>query len=156
MQKRLLLLSGICSLFLVMSSCSKDDDNDNPPQTTNTQLLTKAMWKFDKAEASGVDVTSQLPSCVIDNTITFTSTEERKGTGIADEGASKCGASQNTSFSWTLNSAETTLTSDKPLFSGGSGDFTIVSLTETTFVSTQMMTVPGFPAPMNVKITMKH
>lgn len=157
MKKRLLLLAGICSVFLVITSCSKSDNNDDgqlPP--TKTELLTKATWKFNKAEASGIDVTNQLPDCLTDNTITFNSSEERKGTGVADEGATKCGAAQNTSFSWTLNSAETTLTSDKALFTGGSTDFAIVSLTETEFVTTQVMTVPGFPAPMNVKLTMKH
>lgn len=157
MKKRLLLLTGVSALFLVITSCSKsDNDDDGPKAPTKTELLTKAAWKFNKAEAGGIDVTDQLPDCLVDNTITFNSSEERKGTGVADEGAEKCGATQNTSFSWTLNSTETTLTSDKALFTGGSTDFTIVSLTESEFVTTQVMTVPGFPAPMNVKLTMKH
>lgn len=157
MQKRLLLLSGIFSILVLSIGCSKDDDDPPPQQTTKTELLVKATWKLEKAEAAGFgDVTNQLEDCMKDDQITFTSTANRKGTGVADEGAVKCGAAQQTTFNWTLNDTETTLTSDKPLFSGGSGDFTIVSLNETNLVVKQQMTFPGAPGPITVTLTLKH
>ena len=157
MQKRLLLFSGILSVLIFSIGCSKDDDDPTPPQTTKTELLVKAAWKLEKAEADGIgDVTDMLEDCMTDNVLTFTSTANRQGTGIADEGPLKCYATQQTTFNWTLNAAETTLTSDQPLFKGGSGDFTVVSLTETNFVAKQQMTIPGAPVPFMVTLTLKH
>ncbi len=157
MQKRLLLLSGILSVLILSIGCSKDDDDPTPPQTTKTELLVKGPWLLLKAEAAGIgDVTDQLEDCMKDNILTFTSTANRQGTGIADEGALKCYATQQTAFTWTLDAAETTLTSDKPLFTGGSLDFTVVSLNETNLVVKQQMTIPGAPMPFMVTLTLKH
>ncbi len=158
MQKRnLLLLSCLVSSILLFNSCSKDD-SDPPAAKTKTELLTKATWKFEKAEAAIVgDITGNLEACNKDNTITFTATANAKGTGVADEGPTKCDPAdpQSATFNWTLENNETQLNSDKPLFPGGSGVFNIISLTETNLVVSQQMTIP--PAPTTtVTITLKH
>jgi hypothetical protein len=150
------LITGLFSFLLILAGCSKDDDAP-PTNKTKTELLTQASWKFEKAEAATFgDVSNQIDDCIKDNIITFTATANATGTGIADEGTTKCGATQQTTFNWTLDNNETKLTSDKPLFTGGSGEFTIVTLTETNLVVSQQMTIPGIPAPINVTLTLKH
>lgn len=158
MINRLISFASLLILAAILNiNCSKDEADPPPSAKTKTELITKAAWKFEKAEEANLgDVTDQLDDCIKDNTITFTSTANAKGTGVADEGAIKCGASQQTAFNWTLDNNETKLTSDKPLFTGGSGEFTIVSLTETNLVVSQQMTIPGIPVPVNVTLTLKH
>ncbi len=151
------LTSFLILIAFIHINCSKEE-NTAPAAKTKTELLTKATWKFEKAEAAIFgDVSGNIEACNKDNTITFTSTANNKGTGIADEGGTKCNAAtpQSATFNWTLENNETQLNSDKPLFPGGSGVFTIVSLTETNLVVSQQMTIP--PAPTTtVTITLKH
>ena len=158
MKKRLISLTSLVILVAILHiSCSKEDDAA-PAAKTKTELLTKATWKFEKAEAAIFgDISGNIEDCNKDNTITFTSTANNKGTGIADEGATKCNGAnpQSTTFNWTLENNETKLVSDKPLFPGGSGEFTLVSLTETNLVVSQQMTIPPAPTTM-VTITLKH
>ena len=157
MQKRSILASLClaCCLF-ILSHCSKNDDDD--PGTNKTELLTKSSWKFQKAEAGGVgDVSSQIDQCIKDNIVTFVSTTANAGTGTLDEGATRCdsGDQQIIPFTWTLESNETILKSSVPFFPGGSGQFTVVSLTATNLVVSQQMTIAPYPTT-TVTLTLQH
>lgn len=158
MKKRLISLTSLVILVAILHiSCSKED-NPPPAAKTKTELITTGTWKFEKAEAAILgDISGSLEACNKDNTIAFTSTSNNKGTGIADEGGTKCNAAnpQTVAFNWTLENNETKLVSDKPLFPGGSGEFTIVSLTESNLVVSQPMTIPPVPTT-TVTITLKH
>jgi len=134
------------------TGCSKDDDDDNPAPKTNTELLTTGTWKFSDAKVNGTSVSSFLETCQKDNILTFLPA----GTGTAGEGATKCNASDPDSnpFNWSFQTNETVLFVSTPFFTGGSSTFTIVSLTETQLVLSQMITISGFP--QNAEITFIH
>ena len=153
MLKRLVTYAGLFALVAMLNiNCSKDDD-EPPTAKTKTELITKATWKFEKAIATpGGDISNNdLLKCYIDNTITFTS--DLKGTIV--DGGVQCSTAAPSPFSWSFQNSETVLHLSFTLFSGGSPDFTIVSLTETNLVLSQQMTFPGFP-PTTVEITFKH
>lgn len=121
------------SLLFVAVSCQKESD----PPKTKTELLTTGTWKFSSATSSGVDVSGLLQSCQKDNTYTFAV----GGTGTADEGATKCNGSdpQTSAFTWAWLSNETMLQISATLFSGATGDVTLVSLTETELVGSMVI-----------------
>ena len=149
MKKQLLYTSLIItiSLFLI-PGCGKDDP---APQKTKTQLITQSSWKFDKALSGGIDVSAFVPACWKDNIATFAT----NGSGILDESTTVCSPSVAGAFTWAFQSSETVLHLSAPLFPGGANDFTLVSLTETNLVVSQMITIP--PAgPQNVEFTFKH
>lgn len=124
----------LCTSFFILS-CKKNDT----PQKTKTELLTTGSWKFSSATSGGIDVSGGLQSCQKDNIYTFAA----GGTGTIDEGASKCNAGdpQTSAFTWAWLSSETMLQVSAPLFSGTTGDITIVSLTETELIGS--MTISG-------------
>jgi hypothetical protein len=134
--KILLPIATISLAFtLFISSCGKDD---NPaPAKTNTELLTQNTWRFSTATASGIDISSQIPTCQKDNVYTFTTA----GTGTADEGATKCNAGdpQSNPFTWNFASMESVLHISTTLFTGGSNDLNIVTLSETQLVLSQTL-----------------
>jgi hypothetical protein len=136
--------------FLFTSGCNKNN-NPAPPAPTKTQLITQAPWKFDHATAGGIDISSQINACYKDNIATFSP----NGTMTLDEGANVCSPSTAGPYTWAFQSNETVLHLSAPIFSGGSGDFTIVSLTSTNLVVSQVMTVPPNP-PTTVVVTFKH
>ena len=124
---------------------------------TKTELITQSSWKFDKATAVGLgDISSQVPACIKDNIYVFAS----NGTGSINESANICAPSTAGNFTWSLQSNETMLQLSAALFPGGSSDFTLISLTETNLVISQMMTLPSTPPlpplTVNVEITLKH
>jgi hypothetical protein len=134
------LLSFLMFSILISSSCNKDDDS--PPPKTKTQLISQSTWKFSGATVGGNDVSAFLQTCQKDNILTFSATG---GTGTLDEGATKCnsGDPQTNPFTWNFLNSETELFISATLFSGGSSTFTLVSLTETTLVLSQVITVSG-------------
>jgi hypothetical protein len=148
MQKLLVAFSaGFFLLATLFISCSKGSN-----AKTKTQLLTQSSWKFDKAVAVGIgDISSQVPSCLKDNLISF----QANGNGSVEESTDVCVPSTAGNFTWSFQTNETVLQLSTPLFPGGSGDFDIKSLTETTFVISQQMTFAPLPA-MTVEITLKH
>lgn len=139
-------------LFLtstILLSCQKDAA---PPQKTKTELITQGSWKFDHATASGAgDISSSINSCLKDNIITFMS----GGSVNVDEGTDVCSPPYSGSNTWVFQSNETIVHLSAPLFPGGSNDFTLVSLTETNLVLSQVMTIPPYPST-TVEITFKH
>ena len=129
-------------LCLILASCKKSGH-----VKTNTELITQSSWKFDHATASGFgDISSQIPACYKDNIVAFVS----NGTGTVDESTNVCSPSNAGSFTWSFQSNETMLHLSTVLFSGGSGDFTIVSLTETDLVVSQAVVLPP---PNSIQVT---
>ena len=121
---------------LIGTSCGKD--STPVPPKTKTQLLTTGTWKFSSATANGTDITNQNPPfepCKKDNILNFAST----GSGNINEGASKCNPADatDTPFTWNWASNETILHISTPLFTGGSSDFTLESISETQLIVTQ-------------------
>jgi len=131
------------------SACKKDSNNDKPK--TKTDLLTQASWKFSSASASGLDVSSQIPDCYKDNTYTFVA----DGSGSTNESTNVCSPTTAGPFTWSFMNNETTLHISTPLFTGGSSDFTIMSLTETNLIVSQTMTIAPLP-PTTVQVTFVH
>jgi hypothetical protein len=138
--KRLNLATlAVLSMSIFFSACSKSDSNT---PKTKTQLLTQASWKFSNAKVNGADVSSLIQTCQKDNILTFSSTG---GSGTLDEGPVKCNSSdpQTTNFTWSFTNNEGTLHVSQVFFTGGSSDFTIVSLTETELVVSQIINISG-------------
>lgn len=135
MKKSLALLLLLPVIFFI-TSCEKEKDN-NPTPKTKTELLTTGTWKFSSATSSGIDVSAALQSCQKDNIYQFNT----GGTGSIDEGATKCnsGDPQTSALTWAWLSNETKLQLSAPLFSGTSGDVTLVSLTETELIGSMVI-----------------
>ncbi len=146
---------SIFAILLLVSlyfpSCKKSSDNTT--SKSNTELLTQSSWKFDNAKVSGVDVSAYLQPCQKDNILIFAATG---GTGSLDEGATRCNLNdpQTTTFTWNFASNETVLHVSTVLFTGGSSDFTIVTLSDTQLVLSQNITVSG--STQNAVVTFKH
>ncbi|HEX6190761.1 MAG TPA: lipocalin family protein [Chitinophagaceae bacterium] len=151
MKNRLTLWTiSLFALLIVLPGCDKDDD-DPPTTKTKTELLTTGTWKFSTATSSGVDVSSQIPACIRDNVYTFVA----GGNGSFNEGAAKCNSTdpQTPTFTWNFASNETVLHVSALLLPGGSNDFTIVSISETQLVISQVITIG---IPMTVIVTLVH
>jgi len=146
-----ILVSVFCFTASIFSSCDKNE-TPTPPPPSKTDYVTKSTWKFSSARANGIDVTSQIPACFKDNTITFVAS----GTGTISEGANICSPAAPASFTWTFQSSETQINLSTPLITGGSGLFTIVSLSDVTLVVSQNMTIPPSTTPINAEITFIH
>ena len=153
---------GLYSFLLIGISlqlaCSKDDPPAGP---SKTELITKAAWKYD---TGGVDankdgfVDTNLPpgyvlSCNTDNTLTF----NNDGTGVVDEGATKCDAAepQTRDFTWTFTNNETHINFPTLVFNGLTGDVTIKTLTDTKLELLKEVNI-GAPSTVNVIISFKH
>lgn len=125
----------VVAVIFISTGCKKK--HDDTPAKTKTQLITQGTWKFSSATSGGFDISGLLQSCQKDNTLTF----QANGSGTIDEGASKCNAGdpQSNPFTWNFANSENTLHVSTVLFSSGSNDFTIVSLTETQLVGSQVI-----------------
>jgi hypothetical protein len=144
-----------------LTSCKKDKDNEK----TNTEKLTEAPWKYDKAEADldkdgKADVPipdSEIEICERDNVITFMA----NGSGTIDEGQIKCDAGdpQSMAFSWTFKDGEKIITFPTAIITGVDGDVKVISLTATAMVLSKEVPnpgIPGVPASVNFILTLKH
>ncbi|MEK7226425.1 MAG: hypothetical protein AAB221_12205 [Bacteroidota bacterium] len=140
MKKQILhFLVAACFITLISVSCNKDDNNTTPAKT-KTQLIMQGSWSFDKIFQGTTDVTLGTPACYKDNVVTFTTTTN----GTVNEGANICASPAPATFTWSWNSGETILQLNTSFFPGGSTNFTLVSLTETALVVSQ---VANFGAP---------
>ncbi|MDP4261080.1 MAG: hypothetical protein Q8941_01000 [Bacteroidota bacterium] len=150
MRKQLLLAPAFLVIaFAVVTGCGKD--KTSAPAKTKTDLLCQSSWKFDHATAGGVDISSSINACLKDNIATFSSNKNV----VLDEGTNVCSTSYAGTYTWDLQSSETILHISGIIFPGGSNDFTLVSLTETNLVVSQVMTISPFP-PTTVEVTFKH
>jgi len=139
----------IISLSLFFAACSKSNSSSSK---TKTELISQSSWKFSNAKVSGADVSAFLQTCQKDNILVFAAA----GTGTLDEGATKCnsGDPQSNPFTWNFATNETVLHVSAVLFTGGSSDFDIVSLTDTQLVLSQNITVSG--SAQNAVVTFIH
>lgn len=147
------------AIWLLMA-CKKDENNG----PTNTQMLSSSPWKY---ESGGVDQDKNgtieisfaavgiLQPCILDNTATFNS----NGTGVTDEGATKCSvvAPQTAPFTWSFTNSETAINITGSVLGLG-GTFKIASLTSTKFSLTKDTTIIFGSTPANVAliVNMQH
>ena len=102
--------------------------------------------------AGSFDVSGQINACFKDNIATFTSA----GNMTLDESVNVCSPqSYAGSYTWSFQTNETMLHLSAAIFTGGSNDFTLVSLDATNLVVSQVMTVAPNP-PTTVTVTFKH
>jgi hypothetical protein len=142
-------LTFLAIAFVFITGCEKE--KDPAPAPTKTQLISQAPWKFEKAMASGTDISGSVNACFKDNIATFTSA----GNMTLDEATTVCSPSYAGPYTWTFQSSETILHLSAPIFTGGSNDFTLVSVNAMNLVVSQVMTVAPYP-PTAVEVTFKH
>ena len=150
MKKQVLWIIAAALIFTpAIPACKKDD---TPAAKTKTELISLSLWKFDNAKVGTSDVTAFLKTCEKDNTIVFNA----NGSGTIDEGATKCNAGdpQSRTFTWSFLSSETLLQINTPLFAGGTGNITLVTLTETQLTGSQNIDVNG--TSQTAIVTFKH
>ena len=138
----------IATALIFTPACKKD----HTTAKTKTELISLSVWKFDNAKVSGNDVSAFLKPCEKDNTIVFNA----NGSGTIDEGATKCnsGDPQTRPFTWSFLTNETLLQINTPLFAGGTGNITLVTLTETQLIGSQNIDVNG--TSQTAVVTFKH
>lgn len=121
---------------------------------SNTDLITQSSWKFQSATVGGVDVGYLLDSCEKDNILTFKS----DGSGVEDEGATKCSttAPQSNNFTWSFTNNESVLhVSDLSLF-GVNSDCTLKGINETQLILAQTVILPGSVISQEVTVIFIH
>ena len=152
MKKQFFPLTAILP-FVLLSGCSKDNNNNNStPAPTKTELITKSSWNFDHATSGGTDITAAINACYKDNVVTFTSATN----GTVNEGANVCTSPAPATFTWMFQSNETALSLSAAIFATGSGNFSIISLTDASLVISQDVIVPPSSSPNNVVFYYKH
>lgn len=87
----ILTFAVLTALVFSASSCKKDTDNPTPiptpaPAPTKAQILTSKNWKTIAMDINGTDIIPMMPTCEIDNYLTFKTNNDY----IENEGASKC------------------------------------------------------------------
>jgi hypothetical protein len=104
---------------------------------SKTYLISQSTWRFSTATVSGIDISSSLPACQRDNILRFMT----NGTGTIDEGATKCNAGdpQTSNFTWNFLTSETQIFISSALFTGGSNTSTLVTLSATQLVVSQVI-----------------
>ncbi len=146
--------------FLISTGCQKDGGYGGTTKKTKTELITQSTWKFDRA---GLDldnngtIDSPLPagvlqSCDTDGTLTFNS----NGTGVGDEGTTKCDPAtpQTVNFTWSLKNNETVINISNVLFGGLTGDVKLIDVTSTKL--TLEKDVTNGSLTVNVVVELKH
>lgn len=145
-------------LVLAFSACKKDD----PVVKTKTELITTGSWYF---EEGGVDNDGNgtidiqmgagfIEACILDNYSTFSA----GGTGVANEGPTKCdpAAPQTTPFTWVFTNNETEISFIGMNMFGLGSDFEVKALTETRLTLAKDTTLPGIPLPRTLIAHFKH
>jgi hypothetical protein len=113
MKKQLFALILPALVIVSMTSCKKDS------KKSNTELITQSAWKLqtvgiDNDKNGTVDLEDAIDACSKDDLTTFAT----NGTGVVDEGATKCDPTdpQTTSFTWSFANNETELNFDGDTF----------------------------------------
>jgi hypothetical protein len=144
MRNKLFILTIIAIAFL---GCKKNDSSASSGGTTKTTLITQQSWKFDNAGLDpnkdgtiDADVSSQVPACLKDNTVSFSS----NGAGTVDEGVSKCDIAdpQTLPFTWNFTSNETQVNINGNAIAGKGGQYKLITLTNTQLSLSKDTTVP--------------
>jgi hypothetical protein len=156
MRNKLFILSIIAIAFF---SCKKDESS--PPATiTKTTILAEQSWKFnnagldpDKNGSIDADVSDQIPACLKDNTVSFSS----NGNGIVDEGTTKCNTTdpQTVPFTWSFTSNETLININGNAIAGKGGQYKVVALSSTQLSLSKDTTVAPLGATTFL-VNLKH
>ena len=159
MKLRILTLAAFVFALTSCKKSSSPNEDENPTTESKASLLAKSTWKFDHAgldfDGNGtIDANmpaGTLKSCEIDNTVSF----NINGTGIVDEGATKCngGTPQSAPFTWRFSHDETSLTVSAAVIAGMSGDVKVLSLGKTQM---SIEKVVNLGSNVNVIVFMKH
>lgn len=153
--QKLSFLIALASL-ITLGSCS-DDDKD-PPKTDAELIGSGVAWKFSSASAGVIPITSAIPECFLDNTITF-NYNQSGNTGVVNAGEIKCDESepQSGDFVWTYNESTKVLSVDTDLIDipGATGDIKVVSMSSDTLVLSQSVNIPNF-GTQEVTLTLVH
>lgn len=152
------ILSAFLFVFL-FSACSKDDAD---PVLTSVDKLSSGAWKFDEGgidndQNGTIDLVVSvglLDPCIADNTVNFAN----NGTGIADEGPTKCdpAASQTTSFTYTLSNNDKQLNISGINLLNLGGSFEITELSPTRLGLSKDTVMAPFPTPVSLIVYLKH
>ncbi|MBV4356578.1 hypothetical protein [Pinibacter aurantiacus] len=149
--KNFLLIMAVCVVGFV--SCKKDDSSS----TSDTDVLVQSAWKIDiigadidKNGSIDQDITSQLPSCFVDNSFKF----DKGGTGTVTEGATKCNSTDPDSapFTWTLQNK--VLNATIPGFPIPVKDIQMHTLNSTSMELWKDSTLG--PVPVTIIVKLKH
>ncbi len=144
---------GLLSIFIF--SCKKNSEVETRSKTT---LLTQQAWKIksigidlNKDGISDGDATAYFSACQLDNSWLF----KLNGTGVGDEGLSKCepGDPQSANFTWTFKNSETILSGTYDL---ADKDLTIGSITEVNMVVSYDDDFLGMGSTQRAIITLQH
>jgi hypothetical protein len=152
-------LASFVMAILALSTFSCKKSNDGGANSTNkTTLLTLQAWKIksigidvNKDGTSDGDATAYFTACRLDNTWLF----KTDGTGVGDEGASKClpADPQSAPFSWAFKNNETILGGTYNL---AAKDLTIISLNETNLVVSYDDDFLSMGSTQRAIITLQH
>lgn len=146
-------------LFIISFwACS---EKETTPAPSNTQMISEGSWKYESGGADmnrdgSIDVTFEsvgaIPACRLDNTATFNA----NGSGIADEGTTKCNTSdpQTLPFTWNFSNNETRVNITGPGVFGISGQFNLVALNRTRMTLSKDTTISSVNA--SVIVNLKH
>jgi hypothetical protein len=150
---------NLCGIFafvicLALIACHKSDK-----KPSNTSLVTSTTWKYSDA---GIDQDNNgtkdfslppgtLQSCDLDNTITFKS----DGTGVVDEGATKCDAAdpQTIPFTWNFTNNETTINFSTAVIAGIGGEAKIIELSSNKLTLSKQVNYSGVLVTVIVFLT---
>ncbi|MBI1342987.1 MAG: hypothetical protein GC171_08645 [Terrimonas sp.] len=142
-----LFLSVLPLMLLFLISCKK-----NSGAKSNEEKLMSGSWKIQAASANGSDVMPLVPSCVKDNKVSF----QTGGIGFLSEETDICNPSNETNFLWSLINNDTQLSMSANIIPGGTGAFTIVTLSESSLVLSQESSLIPSPTPVTVVISLVH
>ena len=154
--------TALAALFcsgLLWPACKKDDKKS--PAKTNFEMLSASSWKidtigFDMDRNGTIDaeIPGGLAACQHDNTFAFLT----DGTGTYDEGPLKCDDSdpQSLSFNWYLAADNKVLNLSGNLPEELTGDFTIISLSETALMVYKQVSIESSaPVTANLIVALK-
>ncbi len=146
--------------LMILAGCQKNGGYGGSTKKTKTELLTASTWKFDHA---GLDLDNNgsidaplpggvLQACDTDGSLTFNA----NGSGIGDEGLTKCNAAspQTVNFTWSFKNNETIINFSDVLFGGLTGDIKLINITDKFLTLEKDIT--GMGPTVNVIVVLKH
>jgi hypothetical protein len=154
---------AVLLLLIAFYACKKSKTEN--PAPTKTALITTQSWQYesggiDQDRNGSIDIslesTGQAQPCLLDNTGAF----HTDGTGLADEGATKCSPTvpQTNPFTWSFANTETMLNITGSGLFGQSGTFKIQSLTTTRLglAKDTTLNIGGVPFTASLILNLKH
>lgn len=158
MKKSNYIFMLLASMYL-LHGCTKESSENEQEHTEN---ISASAWYFNNAmidaDNNGTGDINVPPGtiapCQTDNVLTFAT----NGTGMVDEGPTKCNAGdpQTTAFNWNFLNNETVLNISTSILAGIGGEFKIIALTKTEMKLSKSITIPSSPSPVTVIVSFVH